>query len=173
MSEELALPGSEEHTRLEARADRVRERLTHTIEALEQKRRDALDLRLQVRKHVKAAVIALALLSFAVGGGAALLVVRVTQSRGDGRVARLLALVGWFALALIARLASPGVPALAEQSGGRADVRSRGLFGRGLVVLAGALAARAATALMERVIAPRMTEWRVAEAATWRDLGAR
>ncbi len=65
----VVLPGGKEDTRegLERRADIARWKLVRTLDALARKRHDALDVRLQVRRHLMFVVV--------IGGGLVVLIV--------------------------------------------------------------------------------------------------
>jgi len=73
---------------LVTRARQVRTRLMHTIEQLDQKRHDALDLKLQVQRHLVTAAVAAGALVLVTGGLAALLVHRIQTAAERRRRAR-------------------------------------------------------------------------------------
>jgi hypothetical protein len=73
---------------LEREADLVRSKLLHTVERLDQRRHDALDLRLQVRRHLGQLALAAGLLVLVSAGVVTLVVHRVATAAERRRRAR-------------------------------------------------------------------------------------
>lgn len=69
-------------------ANRVRAKLLHTVEQLDQRRHEVLDLRMQIQRHVRQLVLAGGILLVATGASVALIVYRIShaaQRRRRGR----------------------------------------------------------------------------------------
>ena len=80
---------------LAARANAVRARLVETAEALDRRRREALDVRLQLRRHAGALSVAAGALAVTLIGGGVLLTLRLgARRRGERRLRVLRNLVG-------------------------------------------------------------------------------
>jgi hypothetical protein len=70
---------------LARQANRVRTKLLRTVEQLDQRRHEAFDLKLQMKRHVRHLAVAGALLLVATAAGVALVVERVTTAAARRR----------------------------------------------------------------------------------------
>jgi hypothetical protein len=75
-------------TELATEANRARAKLMHTVEVLDRKRHDALDLKKQLRRHVRDLAIVSAFAAVAIAGGVFLLAHRLAHAHERKRRAR-------------------------------------------------------------------------------------
>jgi hypothetical protein len=85
-ADELAQQGQDELT---AEADTVRSKLLHTVEELDRRRHDALDVRLQIRRHALPLGAAAGVLVLSAVGVTAIVTHRIVTAQSRRRVERI------------------------------------------------------------------------------------